>query len=360
MPSGTPDDPATFEAPRHALAPGDRVPDFVLPDAEGAFRHFYERAQGRPIALLLLAGKADLPAAARASATAKALASLGADHLVIAAGDPERSLGEASAPARWLADPRRKILDGLRHGAGLPEDAPAWLLLDANQRLVDLRSGDGLDEWAIRRLEAQGAAPEAGRFGAAAPVLILPHVLDPAACIALIRRWETHGHDEGSVNSLVDGEEVRRVYHAMKKRRDHAIADETLLRSLISVIGRRIAPELDKAFGFRQPFRFDRFIVTCYDAERGDYFRRHRDNASPATADRRFALTLNLNDGDYEGGELVFPEYGPHRYSPPAGAAILFSCSLLHEALPVTRGQRFTLLSFLRDGAAKPGSPARG
>jgi len=360
VPSGTPDDPASFQAPRNALAPGDRVPDFVLPDADGAFRHFYERAQGRPIALLLLAGRGDLPTAERASATAKALASLGADLFVIAAGDPERNLGEAAAPARWIADPRRKILEGLMRGAGLPEDGPAWLLLDANQRLLDLRAGDGLDGWAIRRLEAHRTAPEAGRFGAVAPVLILPNVLDSAACAALIRRWETHGHDEGSVNSLVDGEEVRRVYHAMKKRRDHAIADEALLRSLVAIIGRRIAPELDKAFGFRQPFRFDRFIVTCYDAERGDYFRRHRDNGSPATADRRFALTLNLNDGDYDGGELVFPEYGLHRYSPPAGGVILFSCSLLHEALPVTRGQRFTLLSFLRDSAAKPGAPVRG
>ena len=32
-----------------------------------------------------------------------------------------------------------------------------------------------------------------------------------------------------------------------------------------------------------------------------------------------------------------------------SGAAVLFSCSLLHEALPVTAGQRFALLSFLRD-----------
>jgi len=60
---------------------------------------------------------------------------------------------------------------------------------------------------------------------------------------------------------------------------------------------------------------------------------------------------VNLNDG-YEGGELHFPEYGPHLYRPEAGGAILFSCSLLHEVLPVTRGRRFTLLSFLRDPAA--------
>ena len=45
----------------------------------------------------------------------------------------------------------------------------------------------------------------------------------------------------------------------------------------------------------------------------------------------------------------MFPEYGDYRYKPAAGAAVVFSCSLLHEALPVTRGQRFALLSFMRD-----------
>ena len=59
---------------------------------------------------------------------------------------------------------------------------------------------------------------------------------------------------------------------------------------------------------------------------------------------------------EYEGGELMFPEYGDYRYKPPAGAAAVFACSLLHEALPVTRGRRFALLSFLLD----PETPKSG
>jgi hypothetical protein len=79
-----------------------------------------------------------------------------------------------------------------------------------------------------------------------------------------------------------------------------------------------------------------------------------RDNLSPATAHRRFALTLNLNDG-YQGGQLRFPEYGPELYRPAPGAALLFSCSHLHEVLEVTAGRRFVLLSFLfGDEAPRP------
>jgi predicted 2-oxoglutarate/Fe(II)-dependent dioxygenase YbiX len=60
-------------------------------------------------------------------------------------------------------------------------------------------------------------------------------------------------------------------------------------------------------------------------------------------------VTINLNTGEYEGGELCFPEYGPQTYVAPAGGAVVFSCSLLHEARPVTKGVRYASLPFLYD-----------
>ena len=64
-------------------------------------------------------------------------------------------------------------------------------------------------------------------------------------------------------------------------------------------------------------------------------------------------MSLNLNTGEYEGGLLRFPEFGSQVYTAPAGGAVVFSCSLLHEATPVTRGKRFAFLPFLYDAAAK-------
>ena len=138
---------------------------------------------------------------------------------------------------------------------------------------------------------------------AAAPVLIVPRVLDPAQCRELIARWES-GHEDGTVGSVIGGTEVTRVYDSVKRRRDHRVMDPEANRQLADLIGRRIAPELNKAFCFRE-FRFDRFIVTCYDAERGDYFRRHRDNISPETADRRFALTPG-HAGEHARIEVIY------------------------------------------------------
>ena len=60
-------------------------------------------------------------------------------------------------------------------------------------------------------------------------------------------------------------------------------------------------------------------------------------------------MTLNLNTGEYEGGALRFPEFGRRTYQPPAGGATVFSCALLHEATPVTKGTRYAFVPFLYD-----------
>jgi predicted 2-oxoglutarate/Fe(II)-dependent dioxygenase YbiX len=97
--------------------------------------------------------------------------------------------------------------------------------------------------------------------------------------------------------------------------------------------------------------RIERLLVGCYEAETGGHFRAHRDDTARGTAHRRFAVTINLNAGEYEGGDLMFPEFGPRTYRAETGGAIVFSCSLLHQALPVTKGRRFAFLPFLYDDA---------
>jgi predicted 2-oxoglutarate/Fe(II)-dependent dioxygenase YbiX len=97
----------------------------------------------------------------------------------------------------------------------------------------------------------------------------------------------------------------------------------------------------------------ERYLVGCYDASEGGHFRAHRDNTTKGTAHRRFAISLFLNSGEYDGGLLRFPEFGPGLYTAPPGGAVVFSCGLLHEAMPVTRGQRYMFLPFLYDEQAR-------
>lgn len=336
---------------QHRLEPGDRFPDFVLADQTGAAWGLYQRAQGSATALFLDSDDA-LRTSLRELADAYRAARL---DCVIIDGSAQ---GAAPSPA-VLADSTGRFRQGLREMCGQPSGPagarPLAFLIDRNQRVLALSHQGDLARWALTRWSEEPPLTPAAEIRHAAPVLTVPNVLSPADCRAVIARWHQMGHESGTVTSMVDGQLVERVYEDLKKRRDHRLSDPAVRKPLMALIARRLGPELNKAFCLGG-FRFDRVLIACYDSERGDYFRRHRDNTTPATAGRRFALTLNLNSDEYDGGELVFPEYGDYRYKPPAGAAVVFSCSLLHEALPVTRGQRFALLSFLLDPAEAPGT----
>jgi PKHD-type hydroxylase len=71
------------------------------------------------------------------------------------------------------------------------------------------------------------------------------------------------------------------------------------------------------------------------------------------------SCTLFLNDPDeYDGGELVISDtYGEHEVTLPAGDAILYPSSSLHQVRPVTRGARlasfFWVESLVRDASRR-------
>ena len=132
-----------------------------------------------------------------------------------------------------------------------------------------------------------------------------------------------------------------------RQRRDCIVEDESLKQAIVASVRRRLDPAIRHAFQFAAT-RMERYLVACYEAGAG-HFRPHRDNTTLGTAHRKFAVTINLNPDDYEGGDLRFPEFGRRTYRAPTGGAIVFSCSLLHEATPVTRGRRFAFLPFLYD-----------
>ena len=179
-----------------------------------------------------------------------------------------------------------------------------------------------------------------------APVLVVPQVFDPAFCLELIDLYESKG---GREIGWIDTEDkiVERFDPKFRKRFDWHISDEQALRRTKELLERRLLPMVYRAFQFGTT-RIERYLVGCYDAAKGGYFRPHRDNTAPIVAHRRFAVTINLNE-DYEGGYLCFPEFGHQTYRTPPGDAIVFSCSLLHEAMPVTRNRRYAFLSFFYD-----------
>jgi len=187
---------------------------------------------------------------------------------------------------------------------------------------------------------------------AQAPVLVIPRVFESSLCEALIAYYDARGGEDSGFMRDVSGKTTKIIDYGHKRRRDCTIEDDDLRRACMVRIHDRLVPEIHKAFQFTVT-RMERHIVACYDATEEAHFRPHRDNTTKGTAHRRFAVSLFLNTGAYEGGHLRFPEFGSALFSAPAGGAVVFSCSLLHEATTVTRGRRFMFLPFLYDEAAR-------
>ena len=348
MPGDTEDSPRGTDAPPSVTGPdagaafpaapafgaddrlGQRVPDFLLVAPDGTHSGFYERHCGRP-AVLLLAPDAESCSELVAGLEPASVLCL----LAAAAFEPGRWTFPCIPEAGELAETLGETLPP-------PGAAPLALVLDASLRLVERIFGPAPEQLA-RSLAGLAAAPPAP-LTAVAPVLMLPGVLEPALCAKLIAAFESDHFESGMPRNV--GDELRLLPDpAAKRRHDHLLRDEALVAAVTDRIVERVLPDVVAAF-HHEVTHLEGFKVARYDADVRGFFRAHRDNTTPDARHRRFALTLNLNGG-YEGGALAFPEFGPQRYHPAAGGALVFSGSLLHEAGEVTAGRRYVLLTFM-------------
>lgn len=333
---------------------GDRAPELVGAAASGRFFSLDGQA-GRP-ALIVALGALSPDDAARTldhlRAAQPALAAAGVDLVPII--PPLMHFTSRFSDDSAVSD----LLIYVTGGAGIEHWDVAGragaMLIDRGGRIVDL---SGLDEETdvaaqvgLSAARISSAASEVR--SASAPALIIPNLASPALCAALIAHFEASPHAAGVMASFSDGGAYAKLDESKKKRRDTELTPESpLYAEVVSLLSSRVIPEIKRAFQ-ADIANADRILIARYD-DTGGYFTRHRDNTAPHTAFREFAISLNLNTHEYEGGELRFPEYDDHRYNPPAGGAIVFSAALLHEAAPVTRGSRYVLLSFLGSAAAQ-------
>lgn len=179
------------------------------------------------------------------------------------------------------------------------------------------------------------------------PVLVVPDVFEPDFCLELIEHLEGACAGGTSSGVLVVEDGMQRVVQdaSIKQRRESPPRDPMLEQRMHALLLRRALPEISRAFQFNVQRR-DPFKLLAYPHGAG-YFRAHRDNDTPDVAHRRFALSVNLDAARHEGGAFRFPEFGDHDIAPPTGAALVFSCSLLHEVRPVTAGTRYAMTTFL-------------
>lgn len=361
-PTGEPPANAPTPRPFAVVAPGDPAPWFdqrTLANPSYAF----DTVAGRYIVFCFFASASDALGRAALAAAAARTDVFDDEHASFfgVTLDPrdeaQQRLRERYPGIRFFLD-----YDGTvsRLYGAIPKDAdPAagdfkvrrfWLVLDPALRVMHVASLDGSPEAVLDYVAALPPPERHAGFDIPAPVLVLPRVFEPAFCRTLIDLYEREGGEESGYMVERDGKTVGVVNPGHKRRKDVLIKDKDLIAAARARIARRVIPEIEKAHQFTCT-RMERYIVACYAAEDGGHFRAHRDNTTRGTAHRRFAVSVLLSD-DYEGGEVSFPEYGPRTYKPPAGGAVVFSCSLLHAVSKVTAGKRYAFLPFLYDEAA--------
>ncbi len=342
-----------------AIAPGDPAPHFTQRSST-APRFSFDSAAGRYLVLLFFPSSTDA-LARRALDQIVARPDLFDDGVAsffgVTADPADEAEGrlQARIPGyRYFWDADRSV--GRLYGVsadGTGEYGRLWVLIDPTLRVIDAAPVTGADAGIGGLLSRLDRLPPPARFGGIelqAPILFLPRVFEPELCGRLIALYDqTGGEVSGVMRS--DGDKTVGVHDTRQKsRRDAIVTDEALIRTIQGRIVRRVVPEIAKVHQFHAT-RMERYIVGCYAADEGGHFAPHRDNTTPGTAHRRFAVSVNLND-DFEGGEVGFPEYGPRTFKAPAGGAVVFSCSLLHAVSRVTRGRRYAFLPFLYDDAA--------
>jgi hypothetical protein len=304
---------------------------------------------GRWIVLAFLGSLEHPQAQARLSTLVQQAGLFSEDHILIYAvlsTPPQNALQllSLSGPVlKFIADYDGAI--GAHYGAN---EAPRTIALDPMLRAIaDIAwdHPDGHDRVLTGLLQGLPSVDNSAGVPMTAPALIVPRVFDFPLCELLVGLYEQVGGTDSGFMVDADGKTKTISEHTKKRRKDMIVALPEIRERIRERIVTRLLPAIELYFAY-QATRMDRYIVSCYDSETGGFFHRHRDNLNAGAEHRRFAVSLNLNS-NYEGCDLIFPEFGRRTYRAPGGGAIVFSCGALHEVTPIRKGKRYAFIPFL-------------
>lgn len=176
-------------------------------------------------------------------------------------------------------------------------------------------------------------------------LLTFPHVLQPAELAdiqTLLAQapWEEGLHSAGpQARPVKNNQQLPHVCAAAQHIRAQVLAGLDRIPDFFS------ATLPLKVF----PPRINRYSVTH------SHYGAHIDNAVRLLPDGQrvrtdISCTVFLNPpDDYDGGELIIHDrYGPQRVKLPAGSAVVYPGTSLHEVSPVTRGERLACFFWIQ------------
>jgi SM-20-related protein len=184
-------------------------------------------------------------------------------------------------------------------------------------------------------------------FFRALGLFVRPNFLDPAECRELTDVIRTSPAADATI-LYAQTEDHRAVDERLRRTRRVRVTEE--LESRMSEKIRTLMPELS-----------DHFQVTLSNIQPpefliyrpGDFFTLHRDRDDEGRNQRVASVIAFLNSGDAEfaGGILRFHadisgKLQPLDLVPQQGLLVGFRADTLHEVQPVTRGERYSVVSW--------------
>jgi SM-20-related protein len=180
--------------------------------------------------------------------------------------------------------------------------------------------------------------------------LVLNDFLDTAECAEIMRELR----DAPAAQAVVYGTSAAGTVDRGTRSTKALAASATLrerLRSKIEAALPRLSAHFSTTLTSIEPLQFLRYGV-------GDFFVAHQDGNTPLIHDdtrhRRVSIVLFLSARDeYDGGSLTFhgryPDFELREdAAAEAGDLIAFRSETTHEVMPVTKGERFTVVTWLR------------
>jgi SM-20-related protein len=176
-------------------------------------------------------------------------------------------------------------------------------------------------------------------------VLTIDRVFDATTLEQIRREMSAAGGSPATVLGSTAGHRVTSTARKATRMRVSKATYEVVV-GLLQTIQPRIEAHFGRSLnGFEEP-QFLRYGA-------GDYFVAHQDGNTPLVHDesrfRKVSVVIFLSaPGTFGGGSLVLHAEPPLTLAPAAATLVAFPPETTHEVLPITHGERLSVVSWYR------------
>lgn len=170
----------------------------------------------------------------------------------------------------------------------------------------------------------------------------VPSVFSQAERDKIIQYW-SNNHRQGKLQETTTTTKLDQNIRRSKIARVDVQKEAWIMQRLLKVLDvANSFYQFDLTNGIVEPAQ-----IAGYSEEDNGVYEWHLD-IGPANLTRKLSVSIPLNDpSEYQGGEFVLNYGAPVEHKQEAGNAIVFPSYFLHKVSPVTKGVRYSLVTWV-------------